>query len=147
MTEFGKAYEFQALPFPIPDDMREKLIDLGNEAIKARKALEKAHLAAMADNPSEYTRPETIDDEGPARKEETSNMAVGNVQIGNDVVPSIGAIALNKIRSDSALQPATIPCMCCRRMFKSWDRMRNRICRRCKLYNDNINVKEASLCL
>ena len=58
MTEFGKAYEFQALPFPIPDDMREKLIDLGNEAIKARKALEKAHLAAMADNPSEYTRPE-----------------------------------------------------------------------------------------
>jgi len=105
VTEFGKAYEFQALPFPIPDDMREKLIDLGNEAIKARKA------------------------------------------IGNDVVPSIGAIALNKIRSDSALQPATIPCMCCRRMFKSWDRMRNRICRRCKLYNDNINVKEASLCL
>jgi len=105
VTEFGKAYEFQALPFPIPDD------------------------------------------EGPARKEETSNMAVGNVQIGNDVVPSIGAIALNKIRSDSALQPATIPCMCCRRMFKSWDRMRNRICRRCKLYNDNINVKEASLCL
>ena len=117
MTEFGKAYEFQALPFPIPDDMREKLIDLGNEAIKARKALEKAHLAAMADNPSEYTRPE------------------------------INTPELENLDSYSALQPATIPCMCCRRMFKSWDRMRNRICRRCKLYNDNINVKEASLCL
>lgn len=64
MTVFSKAYEFQAIPCPLPDGMRAQLMALGESAIKARKALETARLAAMEDDPSEYIRAEIQTPEG-----------------------------------------------------------------------------------
>lgn len=71
--------------------------------------------------------------------------------LGESVVPYPGDIEDRIVAKQAAAprnQPATIPCMCCRRQFKSWDRMRNRICGHCKSSHAQIHdTPEERLCL
>lgn len=64
VTVFDRSFFYQALPCPLPDDMRSKLMVLGEAAIKARKASESARMSAMADDPSLYIRAEIQTPEG-----------------------------------------------------------------------------------
>ena len=82
------------------------------------------------------------------RKTVSGRLITLRAALGKDVVPFLGDIEVKKIRAARAPQPATIPCMCCRRMFKSWDRMRNRICGHCKSSHAQIHdAPEERLCL
>lgn len=68
--------------------------------------------------------------------------------LGTEVVPFNGDVEVRKLFKANAPQPATIPCMCCRRSFKSLDRMRNRICGHCKSSHAQIHdAPEERLCL
>jgi DNA-binding CsgD family transcriptional regulator len=67
--------------------------------------------------------------------------------LGTNVVPIIDESSAKAIRNASAPVSAEIQCMCCRRQFKSWDRMRNRICSYCKSAHSSIDYSpEARVC-
>jgi len=70
--------------------------------------------------------------------------------LGTDVVPLLNDVEAKVIRASKGAAQTTaeeIPCMCCRRPFKSWDKTRNRICSSCKSSHASIDHSpEARVC-
>lgn len=69
--------------------------------------------------------------------------------LGTEIVPALGDIGPRIAPRVSAASAAVeLKCLCCRRTFKSWCRMRNRICANCKSSDAAIDyLPEARICV